>query len=88
MSAFNGLDGNEVYGMVAGEGLDHDPFAKVRAVLAEIGPAMGMLDEPDQEFLMAVESNIDMQVPIDQSTAVRLVALLQKARNLIHLSQG
>ena len=88
MAGFDSLDGNEIYGMVQGEGLDHDPFAKIKAILSEIGPAMGMLDEGDQEFLMAVQSNIDMSVAVDRSTAVRLIELLQKARNLVHISQG
>ena len=88
MAGFESLDGNEIYGMVASEGLDHDPFAKVKTVLEEIGPNMGFLDDADQEFIMAVQSNIDMSVPIDQSTAVRLLQVLQKARRLVHLSQG
>lgn len=88
MGGFEELDGNEIYGMVQGEGLDHDPFAKVKAVLAEIGPNMGFLDEPEQEFLMAVQSNVDMSVPVDRSTAVELVKVLEKTRRLVHMSQG
>ena len=87
MSGYGNLDGNKIYGMISQEGLDHDPFAKVRAILTELQPLMPMLDPADQEFLVGVESSVSMDVPIDRSTAMRLIEVLQKGRNLAHLAQ-
>jgi hypothetical protein len=75
------VDGNDLYENIVGR----DTGDQLRMILEEIGQGMALLTSEEQGFVVGVQANLDLGMPLTQANIATLLKIRNVMRQRAHL---